>query len=124
MLQVGVALSIYTTVTRLLNAPLLSVTTTAVAGALGRTEGKRGSPNHPNVVCCLRGPCGNAIATCPKWVYAPLPPCAYTPVIWVKHTCSWGCGGGRDRASGDDSAAGRAPGGRHRGAGFDSCNDS
>lgn len=37
--QVGVALSIYSTVTRLLNAPLLSVTTTAVARALGHTEG-------------------------------------------------------------------------------------
>ena len=37
--QVGVALSIYSTVTRLLNAPLLSVTTTAVARALGLAEG-------------------------------------------------------------------------------------
>jgi hypothetical protein len=36
---VGVALSIYSTVTRLLNAPLLSVTTTAVARALGLAEG-------------------------------------------------------------------------------------
>lgn len=37
--SVGVSLSIYSSVTRLLNSPLLSVTTTAVAAALGRSEG-------------------------------------------------------------------------------------
>lgn len=35
----GVSLSIYSSVTRLLNSPLLSVTTTAVAAAVGRSEG-------------------------------------------------------------------------------------
>lgn len=35
----GVSLSVYSTVTRLLNSPLLSVTTTAVASALGRSDG-------------------------------------------------------------------------------------
>ena len=40
----GVSLSIYSSITRLLNSPLLSVTTTAVAAALGRSEGVRVLP--------------------------------------------------------------------------------
>lgn len=44
----GVSLSVYSTITRLLNSPLLSVTTTAVASALGRSEGAQPAGTHHN----------------------------------------------------------------------------
>ncbi len=37
---VGVALSVYNTLTKLFNMPLLSVTTSAVASALGENQGR------------------------------------------------------------------------------------
>ena len=46
--SVGVSLSIYSTITRLLNSPLLSVTTTAVASALGRSDGAQPARTHHN----------------------------------------------------------------------------
>lgn len=50
---VGIALSVYSTVTKLFNVPLLSVATSSVATAYGEHEGKHAASLLTRLACCV-----------------------------------------------------------------------